>query len=110
MRAVEIAFQNDWKQLWIESDSALVVSAFNNPSRPVAWHLRNRWNNVLVLLRQMNCVITHIYREGNQAADMLANHGLNLSSMACWNELPLFISENVNRDKLGIPSFRFCST
>jgi ribonuclease HI len=81
MRAVEIAFQNDWKQLWIESDSALVVSAFNNPSRPVAWHLRNRWNNVLVLLRQMNCVITHIYREGNQVADMLANHGLNLSSM-----------------------------
>jgi ribonuclease HI len=110
MRAVEIAFQNNWKQLWIELDSALVVSAFNNLTRPVAWQLRNRWKNVLFLIRQMNCVITHIYREGNQVADMLTNHGLNLTSIVFWNEPPLFIRDNVNRNKLRIPNFRFCST
>jgi hypothetical protein len=58
----------------------------------------------------MNCVITHIYREGNQAADSLANHGLSIVSIAFWNETPLFITDLVNRNKLGIPSFRLCPT
>jgi ribonuclease HI len=81
MRAVEIAFQKNWRQLWIESDYVLVVSAFNNPTRQVAWQLRNRWKNVMFMISQMHCMVTHIYREGNQVADTLANHGLNLNSI-----------------------------
>jgi hypothetical protein len=36
MRAIEIAFQNHWHHLWIESDSLSVVSAFNHPEKQVA--------------------------------------------------------------------------
>jgi ribonuclease HI len=109
MRAVEIAFQKNWRQLWIESDYVLVVSAFNNPTRQVAWQLRNRWKNVLVMISQMNCVVTHIYREGNQVADSLENHGLTLNSIVFWNEPPLFINDSFFRNKLGFPSFRLCT-
>jgi ribonuclease HI len=36
MRAIEIAFQNNWTHLWIESDSSYVVSAFKNPEKQVS--------------------------------------------------------------------------
>jgi ribonuclease HI len=71
MRAIEIAYQNNWSQIWIETDSSLVVSTFNQPSNPVAWQLRNRWKNAMFMMSEMHCVITHIYREGNQIADLL---------------------------------------
>jgi hypothetical protein len=64
----------------------------------------------MFMFRQMNCVVTHIYREGNQVADSLANHGLNINSLAFWQDSPLFISDCVNRNKLGVPSFRLCTT
>jgi ribonuclease HI len=110
MRAIEIASQHNWQNLWIESDSTLVVDAIKNPGKPVAWQLRNRWKNAMVLFRQMNCVITHIYKEGNQVADSLANQGLSIASIAFWNETPLFITDYLNMNKLGMPSFRLCST
>jgi ribonuclease HI len=110
MRAIEIAYQKHWQHLWLESDSSLVVAAFKNPDKPVAWQLSNRWRNVMFMFRQMNCVVTHIYREGNQVADSLANHGLTINSLAFWQDTPLFISDSVNRNKLGVPSFRLCST
>jgi hypothetical protein len=62
------------------------------------------------MFRQLNCVVSHIYREANQVADLLANHGLSLNTFAFWEDTPLFISDYVNRNKQGIPSFRLCST
>jgi hypothetical protein len=62
------------------------------------------------MLKQLNCVVSHIYREGNQVADSLANHGLSINTFVFWEDIPLFISDYVIRNKLGIPSFRFCST
>jgi hypothetical protein len=110
MRAIEIAFHHNWSNLWIESDSSIVVSAFSNPTKPVPWQLRNKWKNVMFMVRQLNCILTHIYREGNQVADSLANHGLTSSSLVFWNDPPLFISDSFNRNKLGIPCFRLCAS
>ncbi|CAJ2632471.1 unnamed protein product [Trifolium pratense] len=109
MRAFEIASQNNWHNIWIETDSTLVVSAFQNPDKPIFWSLRNRWKNVLHLAKSMNFIVTHIFREGNQVADLLANHGLTLISIAYWQEAPLFIRDCFDKNKLGIPCFRLCS-
>jgi ribonuclease HI len=110
MRALEIAFQKHWQHLWIETDSMLVVEAFKNPNKPVAWQLSNRWKNAMFMFKQLNCVVSHIYREANQPADSLANHGLSINTFVFWENTPWFLSEYVNRNKLGIPSFRLCST
>jgi ribonuclease HI len=110
MRAIEIAYNKNWRYLWIESDLSSVVSAFRNPDNLVVWWLRNRWKNVLFMVSQMNCIITRIYREGNQVADQLANYGLSLSSFVFWNDPPLFIHDSFEKNKLGIPSFRLCSS
>jgi ribonuclease HI len=108
MRAIEIAFDKQWTRLWIETDSLSVVSTFNRSDRQVAWSLRNRWNNVILKARQMNVIITHIYREGNQVADSLANYGLSLTSIVFWDDVPLFVRDSFIKNKQGIPSFRVC--
>jgi ribonuclease HI len=106
MRAIEIAFQHDWKKLWLETDSTAVVEALTNTHKQVPWFLRNRWLNMKLRMLEMECVITHIYREGNQPTDLLANHGLTIYSMATWEEAPLFLHASLERNKLGFPCFR----
>jgi ribonuclease HI len=107
MKAVEIANANNSTNIWIETDSTLVVAAFNNPSKPVPWPLRNRWRNVLVMIQSLNFIVSHICREGNKVADLFANHGLTLSSCTYWNDPPLFSLDDMNKNKLGLPNFRY---
>jgi hypothetical protein len=78
LRAIEIASQHNWSNLWLELDSALVVLAFKKNTL-IPWALRNRWFNVQLLMRNMNVIVTHIYREGNECADYLANIGLGVT-------------------------------
>jgi hypothetical protein len=109
MRAIEIAFQNNWHNIWIEIDSTLVVSAFQSPNRAVPWVIRNRWKNVIHMENCMNCIVTRIFGEGNQVADLMANHGLTLAFIVYWQVAPLFIRDCFDKNKLGIPCFRLCS-
>jgi ribonuclease HI len=110
IRAIEIAFQNHWGNLWLETNSSCVVAAFNNPNKPVAWSLRNRWKNALHMTTHMNFMVSHIYREGNQVADLLATHGLSLPSIVYWNTLPLFVKHSFDFNKHGTTSFRICTS
>jgi len=54
----------------------------------------------------MQFYVTHIYREGNHCADLLANIGLNLHSY-CWCTQPLpNIMADLVTNILGLPNFR----
>jgi len=77
MRAVETAFHRNWTNLWLESDSMLLVMAFSN-NDIVPWHLRTKWLKCKKLLFNMHFVLSHIFREGNQCVDSLVNFGLNI--------------------------------
>ncbi|XP_024628761.1 uncharacterized protein [Medicago truncatula] len=63
MRAIDIAYQNNWMNLWLELDYALVVNAFKNNSE-VPWKLRNRWNNYINKTKSMTFIASHVFREG----------------------------------------------
>ncbi|MCH81156.1 ribonuclease H protein [Trifolium medium] len=69
MYAVGIAYQKGWKNLWLETDSMLVVTAFKS-SKIIPWQLKNRWDNCILLLASMNFFVTHIFRKGNTCADI----------------------------------------
>jgi ribonuclease HI len=46
MYAIEKGHEMNWKNLWIETNSKMVVSTFQKmPSVP--WYHSNRWNNCL---------------------------------------------------------------
>jgi hypothetical protein len=104
--AIDVAFRMQWNNLWIETDSSFVVSAFQNTSIDVPWSLRNRWRNALVKFTHLNGMISHIFREGNQVADSLANFGCTLLDPVCWSQPPGFIIDSLEKNKFGIPSFR----
>jgi len=50
----------------------MVVQAFRNDDL-VPWQLKNEWLNCTALVRHMNFVVGHIFREDNACADMLAS-------------------------------------
>jgi ribonuclease HI len=75
MNAIEIAHEKGWWNLWLETDSMMVTLAYKS-SAMVPWLIRNRWNNCMYKLKDMNFFLSHIYREGNVLADKLASLGL----------------------------------
>ena len=70
MQAIEIAHNKALSQLWLETNSMLVIQAFNSISI-VPWRVRNRWDNCMLLAGNMNLLVTHIFRERNCCADKL---------------------------------------
>lgn len=61
MRAIELANTHQWTNLWLETDSELVVKAFKN-NAIIPWHLRNRWLNCMQVISRMNFLVSHIFR------------------------------------------------
>jgi ribonuclease HI len=108
MTAIEIAHLKGFQNVWLESDSQLVILAFKSIS-VIPWSLRNRWYNCIFRLRNMRFFVSHIYREVNACADDLANLGLTLpSSELFWSDIiPDFIREEYTGNRLGMPNFRF---
>jgi ribonuclease HI len=92
MTAVEIAAARGWNNLWIETDSELVVMAYKEV-KSVPWSLSNRWYNFLSRTSIMHFIVSHIYREGNHNADDLAKIGLNLNRLTIWKDVPLEIRD-----------------
>jgi ribonuclease HI len=105
MSAIEIAHSFHWRQLWIETDSSLVVKAFKNDAI-IPWKLRNRWSNCNSLLINMKVIVSHVFREGNSCADSLARIGLDLENLTIWFKLPSVVRDSFLRNKLGLPSYR----
>jgi len=108
LRKIDLACQKNWTNLWLETDSTLVVLAFHKEGQ-IHWTLRNKWHNMKIKLTKMNCIVIHIFKEGNEVADSLANFGLSLEDFTVWHDTPSFIRSNYVKNKIGMPSFRFKS-
>ncbi|XP_019455087.1 PREDICTED: uncharacterized protein LOC109356210 [Lupinus angustifolius] len=90
MHAVDIAFRKDWLNLWLESDSMLVLDIFSGNSN-APWKLSNDWQICKSQISQMNFKISHIFREGNTCADKLASFGISSQTNSIWNSTPTII-------------------
>src|SRR4051812_12795385 len=83
LESSSIAKQKNWVNLWLETDSKLVVLAFIKP-HIVPWALRKRWENALHHARSINFLVIHIFREGNHCADRFSNIGLHVQDFTWW--------------------------
>lgn len=61
----------------------------------------------MLISTSMNFIVSHVFREGNECADMLANVGLTSNALTVWLDLPDCIRGPFGRNKLGMPNFRF---
>lgn len=68
--AAETAVEKGWPWLWIETDSKSAMESF--ASGKIPWRLKGRWIRCANLL---NIKLSHIWREGNMAADQAASIG-----------------------------------
>ncbi|KAL2486928.1 Uncharacterized protein Adt_31684 [Abeliophyllum distichum] len=59
--------------LWVESDSTLAIHCITKGGGP--WHIQATLRHIRHLLALDRDTITHIFREGNQVADLLASEG-----------------------------------
>lgn len=106
MRAIEIAKQHNWNNLWLECDSSLVIQAIRNKNL-VPWKVRNRWEYCMNITASMNFMATHVFREGNVCADSLASFGSTINHLMVWLHAPDCIKTPLARNKLGMSEYRF---
>ncbi|XP_057790774.1 uncharacterized protein LOC131007877 [Salvia miltiorrhiza] len=71
--AINIAHDRGWLHLWVESDSMYVVRLLENRSTNVPWRFLASWKQVLRRLHGFSLIVTHIFREENHPADIMAN-------------------------------------
>ncbi|KAF1895278.1 hypothetical protein Lal_00043924 [Lupinus albus] len=95
-----------WRDIWLECDSALVVDFFSGKGR-IPWKLANKWHTCLEFISSMRFKVTHIYRVGNTCADRLAAFGVYSQMYTWWDVTPRIILEEFNKNRLGLPSYRF---
>ena len=105
--AINYAWINDWRHIWLESDSSYVVQLFSARSDQVPWRVRQAWHRCLSQISHMDFQVSHIFREGNQVADVLSKHALGLEVSLWWYSTPTFCSSLVGNDCMGRESFRF---
>ena len=105
--AIEKAVEFNWNNLWIESDSTMVINAFMKKTVSIPWKIRNRWLNALKLSNTFNLKVSHIYREGNMVADKLATYSHIAGGQYWWFTHPDFIADLVARDYCQLPFYRF---
>ncbi|KAF9590106.1 hypothetical protein IFM89_030854 [Coptis chinensis] len=74
VEGLEVAIEKGWLDVWIESDSEVVVKPFGTSALP--WQLSNRWKYILHNIQKL--FITSTWREANFSADQAANQGCRL--------------------------------
>lgn len=107
IQAIDLDWDKQWLQLWLELDSQAVVQCVNNPSFQPPWHFLTRWKNCKHKMNRMQTYVTHTYREGNAVADKLSKMGLQSYSLQWWNSFRPCLSSFLSHDYASLPYYRF---
>ncbi|KAL2524865.1 RNase H domain-containing protein [Abeliophyllum distichum] len=92
--------------LWVESDSTLAIHCIIKGGGP--WHVQATLRHIRHLLALDRNTITHIFREGNQVADLLASEGWDRRYYYEYSsqDLPRRHRSLVQIDRFGLPTVR----
>lgn len=107
---LELAWAEGLRKISVAVDSTAVMTLISkepeqfNPNRPLIKACRN------YLKRAWECKIEHTYREGNQAADWLANHSHNEpQGLTISRDPPQGSISILNNGVMGVTTPRLCS-
>ncbi|KAK4394160.1 hypothetical protein Sango_1886800, partial [Sesamum angolense] len=82
---LQICRDKGFRKIWIETDAKAIITLISSP-RQGAWNLQNTLQRIRNILSQMTYRISHIFREGNQAADLLANQACSEQQLCIFQE------------------------
>ncbi|CAA7054654.1 unnamed protein product [Microthlaspi erraticum] len=88
-RGLELVLENGWTDLWLEGDAKIIVDIISKRGRLRCEEARKHVNYINVVMPELsNCVLSHVYREGNRAADKLAKLGHQFQNPKVWRVKP----------------------
>ncbi|KAJ6706954.1 hypothetical protein OIU85_027321 [Salix viminalis] len=75
-RGLELVLENGWSNVWLEGDSKSLVDIIVKRRRVRCKEAQKQVSRINLIMPELeNCVVTHVFREGNRAADKLASIG-----------------------------------
>ncbi|OMO76629.1 Equilibrative nucleoside transporter [Corchorus capsularis] len=88
-RGLELVLENGYTNVWLESDAKTLVDIIVQKRQVKNAELGRHLHHINLIIPEINnCVVTHIYREGNRAADKLAQMGHQLQKPQIWWHIP----------------------
>ncbi|KAL0283502.1 UNVERIFIED_CONTAM: putative ribonuclease H protein [Sesamum radiatum] len=99
----QICISRGIRKVWIETDATAIIKLISAPQRG-AWNLQVNLQNICKSLDQMEHKISHIFREGNQVADFLANQACYIQQLCIFHEdtIPGKVKGAVRMANLGL--------
>ncbi|XP_042016327.1 uncharacterized protein LOC121764358 [Salvia splendens] len=107
IRGLEMAMELS-THIWIELGSAALVTLMST-GQLGAEDLRHHMALIRSMTSQRHVRFSHIYREGNRAADFLTGRGVQTPALTYYDPIsaPRYLKSLVRMDQLGYPNFRF---
>lgn len=88
-RGLELVLENGWNDVWLEGDSKSLVDIIARKKPVKCVEVQRHVKHINLMMPEIqNCILTHIYREGNRAADKFAQMGHNLKNPQIWRDIP----------------------
>ncbi|KAM5588449.1 hypothetical protein ABKV19_006739 [Rosa sericea] len=91
-RGLEFVLENEWSHVWLEGDAKAILDVIRKRKqmnkircKEVQRHV-SHINSIIPKLD--DCIISHVYREGNRAADKLAQLGHQQDEPRIWRYIP----------------------
>ncbi|PKU77129.1 Putative ribonuclease H protein [Dendrobium catenatum] len=106
-KALQLCLSSGYFKIWLEVDAILVINCL------AADYIGNFdtfyiLKDIKKMLSHLDYKISHIWREGNSAADFLAKNGAKLHQYTLFynNDIPFILRGLINLDKSGLPYIR----
>ncbi|KAK9267412.1 hypothetical protein L1049_009838 [Liquidambar formosana] len=88
-RGLELVLENGWGDVWLEGDAKTLVEIIVKRRRVKCPEIQRHINHINLIIPEVNnCIVTHIYREGNRVADKFAQLGHQLEMPQIWRDIP----------------------
>ncbi|KAL0453401.1 UNVERIFIED_CONTAM: putative ribonuclease H protein [Sesamum latifolium] len=108
-RGLQICLEKVFTRIWVEVDANHIIHLISKHLQGASY-LQTLLHNIRSILAQLEIKISHIYREGNQAADHLANLACNNSEFTILSreQQQGRITGIIRFDSHDFPNFQDC--
>ncbi|KAJ4703349.1 Ribonuclease H [Melia azedarach] len=101
-RGLELILDNGWHDVWLEGDAKSLVDIIVHRKQVKCAETQKHISDIKSIIPELNnCILTHIYREGNRAADKLAQLGHQLKKPQIWQHPPDEVLQIMHDDAGG---------
>lgn len=88
-RGLELVMENGWSNVWVEGDAKTLVEIIRKGRHVKCKEMQRHVGDIHEMIPALdNCIVTHVYREGNRAADKFAQIGHQLEKPKIWRLFP----------------------